>query len=99
MNGFDLRLGVVEILLQVGGVAEAAYDSPRSRLGSCGINTRPNKPVEGELSDRLGDYWLLALGMLFVVTVVLMPTTILSATRSERSSSRPWYPASQARCS
>jgi ABC-type branched-subunit amino acid transport system permease subunit len=74
MNGFDLRLGVVEILLQVGDVAEAAYDSPRSRLGSCGINTRPNKPVEGELSDRLGDYWLLALGMLFVVTVVLMPT-------------------------
>ena len=32
------------------------------------------RSVEGELSDRLGDYWLLALGMLFVVTVVLMPT-------------------------
>jgi hypothetical protein len=45
MIGFDLRFGVVEILLQVGDVAEAAYDSPRSRLGSCGINTRPNKPV------------------------------------------------------
>jgi hypothetical protein len=44
MNSFDLRLGVVEILLQVGGVAEAAYDSPAA-AGSCGINTRPNKPV------------------------------------------------------
>jgi len=32
------------------------------------------RSVEGELSDRLGDYWLLALGMLFVLTVVLMPT-------------------------
>ena len=44
-NGFDLRLGVVEILLQVGDVAEAAYNSPRSRLGSGGISMRPNKPV------------------------------------------------------
>ena len=32
------------------------------------------RSVEGELSDRLGNYWLLALGMLFVLTVVLMPT-------------------------
>jgi urea transport system permease protein len=32
------------------------------------------RSVEGALSDRLGDYWLLALGILFVVTVVLMPT-------------------------
>ena len=32
------------------------------------------RSVEGELSDRLGNYWLLALGILFVVTVVLMPT-------------------------
>ena len=32
------------------------------------------RSVEGALSDRLGDYWLLALGMLFVMTVVLMPT-------------------------
>jgi urea transport system permease protein len=29
---------------------------------------------EGVLSDRLGDYWLLALGVLFVITVVLMPS-------------------------
>lgn len=29
--------------------------------------------VEGVLSERLGDYWLLALGVLFVATVVLMP--------------------------
>jgi urea transport system permease protein len=32
------------------------------------------RSVEGALSDRLGDYWLLALGMLFVLTVVFMPS-------------------------
>ena len=29
--------------------------------------------VEGLLSERLGDFWLLALGLLFAATVVLMP--------------------------
>lgn len=31
------------------------------------------RSVEGTLSDRLGDYWLLATGILFVVVVVFMP--------------------------
>jgi urea transport system permease protein len=31
------------------------------------------RSVEGTLSERLGQYWLLVLGALFVVTVVLMP--------------------------
>jgi nitrate/nitrite transporter NarK len=31
------------------------------------------RSVEGALSDRLGNFWLLVLGVLFVVTVVLMP--------------------------
>ena len=35
------------------------------------------RSVEGVLSDRLGDYWLLALGVLFVITVVLMPSGLL----------------------
>jgi ABC-type branched-subunit amino acid transport system permease subunit len=35
------------------------------------------KLVEGALSDRLGYYWLLALGALFVATVVFFPAGLL----------------------
>lgn len=30
--------------------------------------------IEGQLSERLGNFWLLALGLLFAATVVLMPS-------------------------
>ena len=35
------------------------------------------RSVEGALSDRLGYYWLLALGALFVATVVFFPAGLL----------------------
>jgi urea transport system permease protein len=62
--GFGLSTEVL-IWVAVGGrnVLLAAF------LGALLVRT-----VEGELSARLGDYWLLALGVLFSVTVVLMPT-------------------------
>lgn len=36
------------------------------------------KSVENVLSDTLGQYWLLALGLLFVVAVVLLPRGVLA---------------------
>jgi urea transport system permease protein len=42
----------------------------RTQRAPRGIPRRAARPF----SDRLGDYWLFALGMLFVLTVVLMPT-------------------------
>ena len=61
--GFGLSTEVL-IWVAVGGrnVLMAAF------LGALLVRS-----VEGALSDRLGNFWLLALGVLFVVTVVLMP--------------------------
>jgi urea transport system permease protein len=53
------------------------------------------RSVEGALSDRLGDYWLLVLGVLFVLTVILMPNGLFGRilalpppSRLRRSSNR-----------
>src|SRR5436190_20457620 len=61
--GFGLSTEVL-IWVAVGGrnVLMAAF------LGAVSVRS-----VEGALSDRLGDYWLLVLGVLFVLTVVFMP--------------------------
>jgi urea transport system permease protein len=61
--GFGLSTEVL-IWVAVGGrnVLMAAF------LGALLVRS-----VEGALSDRLGNFWLLVLGVLFVVTVVLMP--------------------------
>lgn len=62
--GFSLSTEVL-IWVAVGG---------RNGLLAAFLGALLVRSVEGVLSDRLGDYWLLALGLLFVVTVVLMPT-------------------------
>lgn len=36
------------------------------------------KSIENVLSDRLGEYWLLALGLIFIVAVVLLPRGLLA---------------------
>src|SRR5262249_49213558 len=58
----------VLIWTAIGGreVLLAAY------LGALGVRW-----VEGELSEALGQYWLLALGLLFVVSVVIAPAGVL----------------------
>jgi branched-chain amino acid transport system permease protein/urea transport system permease protein len=65
--GFGLSIEVL-IRIAVGGrnVLMAAF------LGALLVRS-----VEGALSDRLGNFWLLVLGVLFVVTVVLMPNGLL----------------------
>jgi branched-chain amino acid transport system permease protein/urea transport system permease protein len=62
--GFGLSTEVL-IWVAVGG---------RNALLAAFLGALLVRSVEGVLSDRLGDYWLLALGMLFVTTVVLMPS-------------------------
>lgn len=61
--GFGLSTEIL-IWVAVGG---------RSVLLAAFLGALLVRSVEGVLSDRLGDYWLLALGILFIATVVLMP--------------------------
>lgn len=65
--GFGLSTEVL-IWVAVGG---------RNALLAAFLGALLVRSVEGVLSDRLGDYWLLALGVLFVITVVLMPSGLL----------------------
>jgi urea transport system permease protein len=81
----------VLIWTAVGGreVLLAAY------LGALGVRW-----VESELSEALGQYWLLALGLLFVVAVVIAPGGLLGAmlqlplpARMLRSRPAPYAPS------